>query len=140
VKLAGYVDGARQPIAQAVHELTSGKGADAAFDCVGGEWFEPVLSALAHDGRQIVITSTGIRRVGLDLRDFYHRRLTLMGVDSRPFTVSACAKLLDSMAPLFLDGRLRPAKIAQRGPLGRGRELYEYVGKGEGGKAVFTFE
>ena len=45
--------------------------------------FEPVLSTLAHDGRQIAITSVGPGRVSLDLRDFYHRRLTLMGVEHR---------------------------------------------------------
>jgi NADPH:quinone reductase-like Zn-dependent oxidoreductase len=140
VELLGHIDAARQPIAHAVHELTGGKGADVAFDGVGGEWFEPVLSALADLGRQVVIASIGSRRVGFDLRDFYHRRLTIMGVDSRALTVTACAKFLNSMASLFLDGRLRPAKIARRGSLSDGRELYAYVSKGEGGKAVFTFE
>jgi len=102
--------------------------------------FEPVLSTLAHDGRQIAITSVGPGRVSLDLRDFYHRRLTLMGVDSRALTVTACARLLDRMSPLFVDRRLTPAGISKRGSLQDAQELYSYVGRGGGGKAVFVFD
>jgi hypothetical protein len=44
------------------------------------------------------------------------------------------------MSPLFLEGRLRPAKISKRGSLGDARELYSHVSAGGGGKAVFVFE
>ena len=140
VDLLGYIDTSRQDLRKAVHELTGGKGADLAFDCVGGELFEPVLSTLARSGRQIVIASVGTRRVSFDLRDFYHSRLTLMGVDSRVLTVTACAKLLNLMAPLFIDGRLKPTKISKRGSLQDAPELYSYVSTSGGGKAVFVFE
>jgi ABC-type phosphonate transport system ATPase subunit len=78
--------------------------------------------------------------VGFELRDFYHRRLTLMDVDSRALTVTACARLLDLMAPLFTDGRLKPTKISRRGSLSEARELYSYVSRRGGGKAVFVFD
>ena len=138
--LLGYVDTSRQNLRDVVRELTRGKGVDVAFDCVGGELFEPVLSTLTQLGRQIAITSVGATRVSFDLRDFYHRRLTLMGVDSRALTVTDCAKLLNLMSPLFLDGRLGPAKISKRGSLQEAFELYSYVSSGGGGKAVFVFE
>jgi NADPH:quinone reductase-like Zn-dependent oxidoreductase len=138
--LLGYVDTSRQHLSDAVRELTGGKGVDVAFDCVGGELFEPVLSTLAHLGRQIAITSVGTSRVSFDLRDFYHRRLNLMGVDSRALTVTDCAELLNLMSPLFLDGRLRPAKISKRGSLREAPELYSYVSRGDGGKAVFVLD
>jgi NADPH:quinone reductase len=140
VDLLGYIDTSGQNLRDAVRELTGGKGVDLAFDCVGGELFEPVLSTLARSGRQIVIASAGTRRVSFDLRDFYHSRLTLMGVDSRVLTVTACAKLLNLMAPLFLDGRLKPAKISKRGSLQDAPELYSYVNRSGGGKAVFVFD
>jgi NADPH2:quinone reductase len=140
VDLLGYIDTSRQDLGDAVREITGRKGVDLAFDCVGGELFEPVLSTLGRSGRQIVITSVGTRRVSFDLRDFYHRRLTLMGVDSRALTVTACAKLLNGMAPLFADGRLKPAKISQRGSLQGAVELYSYVSRSGGGKAVFVFD
>jgi NADPH:quinone reductase len=140
VDLLGYIDTSRQDLRNAVRELTGGKGVDLAFDCVGGELFEPVLSTLARGGRQIVIASAGTRRVSFDLRDFYHSRLTLMGVDSRALTVTACAKLLNLMAPLFIDGRLKPAKISKRGSLQDAPELYSYVNRSGGGKAVFVFD
>ena len=123
-----------------MRELTGGKGADVAFDCVGGELFEPVLSTLAPLGRQLVIASVGPRRVSFDLRDFYHRRSTLMGVDSRALTVTDCAQILNLMSPLFVDGRLRPVKISRRGLLRDAHELYSYVNRSGGGKAVFIFE
>ena len=138
--LLGHIDAARQPLREVACELTGGNGADAAFDCIGGELFETVLSTLAPLGRQLVIASVGPRRVSFDLRDFYHRRLTLVGVDSRALSVSASAQLLNLMGPLFLDGRPRPAKILRRGSLRDARELYSCVSRSGVGKAVFVFD
>ena len=122
----------------AVRDLTAGKGVDIAFDCVGGELFEAMISTLARDGRQIAITSVGSRRVSFDLVDFYHGRLALLGVDSRALTVSDCAGLLDSLRPLFEAGKLHPAAIAKRGSLDDAAALYAHAGKGGRGKAVFV--
>ena len=67
-------------------------------------------------------------------------RLTLIGVDSRVPTVTECAKLPNLMALLFIDGRLMPAKISQRGPLQDAQELYSYVSRRCEAKAVFVFD
>jgi NADPH2:quinone reductase len=136
--LLGRVGTSDKQWTDAVRDLTGGKGVDIAFDCVGGELFEPTLSTLAHDGRQIAITSVGTRRVSFDLLDFYHRRLVLFGVDSRAFTVNDCARLLDSLRPLFEAGKVKPASIAKRGTLEDAAALYSHAGKGGRGKAVFV--
>ncbi len=136
--LLGYVDTTQSDLKEAVREITKGKGVDVTFDCVGGELFEPVLSTLGKDGRQVAITSVGTRRVSFDLLDFYHRRLALFGVDSLAITVADGAKLLTSLAPLFETGQLRPSPIAERGALEDALRLYSYVSSGHPGKAVFS--
>ena len=139
VELLGYVDSGGPTFASTVRQLNGGRGADVAYDCVGGDLFEATLSTLGKRGRQVSITSVGKRRVSFDLLDFYHRSLTLLGVDSRALTSTDCAKLLESMAPLFVKGRLTPARISTLGSLENAQELYSHVDKGARGKVVFTF-
>ncbi len=140
VELAGYVNTTEKGWSETVREMTGGKGVDVVFDCVGGEIFEPALSTLGKLGRQAVITSVGGRRVSFDLLDFYHRRLALLGVDSRALTGTDCARILEGMAPLFEQGRLRAARIGKRGSLDAAAELYGHAGGGGAGKAVFVFD
>ena len=136
--LMGYVDTSQTPLGDAVRQITNGVGTDVAFDCVGGELFEPVLSSLGQLGRHIAITSVGTRRVSFDLLNFYHRRLTLFGIDSRALTVGDSAKLLAAMTPDFEAGRLQPSPIAKRATLADVRELYAFVNNGGAGKAVLS--
>ena len=138
IDLLGYIDTSSSDLKEAVKEITEGQGVDVAFDCVGGELFEPVLSTLRQLGRQVNITSVGNRRVSFDLIDFYHRRLTLLGVDTVALTVTDGASLLSSLTPLFEAGVLKPAAIAKRGSLDEARQLYSYVAAGRPGKAVFV--
>jgi NADPH:quinone reductase len=140
LELLGYVDSGEANFRDLVWEVNGGRGVDVAYDCVGGALFEPVLSTLGDLGRQIEITSVATRRVDFDLIHFYHRRLTLLGVDSRALTLTDCAKLLKAMSPHFAAGRLKPSKIAKRGQLADAREMYSYVDKGGIGKAVFIFD
>jgi NADPH:quinone reductase len=134
VKLLGCVNTTEAHWSDAVRKMTGGKDVDFAFDFFGGELFE-----LAQLGRQVAITLVGSRRVSFDLLNFYHRCLTLLGVDSRAFTVSDCARILDSLSPLFAKGLLKAAKIAKRGSLQDATELYAHAGKGAAGKAAFVF-
>jgi NADPH:quinone reductase len=138
--LAGYVDTSKDNLTEAVREITKGSGVDVAYDAVGGELFEPVLSTLGRFGRQVEITSVGTRRVSFDLLDFYHRQVTLFGVDSLALTVTDCAKLLAAMTPDFEAGRLKPSAISKRGTLDDFFDLYTFVESGGRGKAVFNLE
>jgi NADPH2:quinone reductase len=136
--LAGYVDMSQVPLGDAIRQITNGIGVDVAFDCVGGELFEPVLSSLRQLGRHIAITSVGTRRVSFDLLNFYHRSLSLFGADSRPLTVTDSSKLLAAITPEFEAGRLKPSRISRRGTLADVCELYAFVDSGGSGKAVLS--
>src|SRR5271156_1612742 len=122
------------------HQFTEGKGANVVFDCVGGPVFEPCLKTLGQLGRQVNITSVGDRRVCFDLLDFYHRRLTLFGVDSRAYDTEACAAILERLTRGFESGVLKPIPIAKRFSLDEAVQAYTQVSDGAlHGKAVFAF-
>jgi NADPH2:quinone reductase len=90
---------------------TDGEGLDLAFDCVGGPMFESCLKSLRIGGRQVAITSLGDGRVTFNLRDFYHKRLRLIGVDSFGLTGPQIAKTMDSLRPGFEGVHLRPPQV-----------------------------
>jgi NADPH:quinone reductase-like Zn-dependent oxidoreductase len=138
VQLLGYVDTSKSDLKEAVKNLTGGQGVDVTFDCVGGDFFEPVLSTLRQLGRHVAITSVGTRRVSFDLLDFYHRRLTMYGVDSLAIGVTEGASLLAALVPLFEAKLLKPSTITRRGKLDEARELYSVVAGGSAGKVVFV--
>jgi NADPH:quinone reductase len=120
--------------------FSAGKGVNVVFDCVGGLLFEPCLKTLGQLGRQVNITSVGDRRVCFDLLDFYHRRLSLFGVDSRAYDTEACAAILERLTPGFELGALKPIPIAKRFSLNETVQAYTQVNDGTlHGKAVFTF-
>ncbi len=127
------VDGALQ--------FTSASGVNVAFDCVGGPLFEPSLRTLGQLGRQVNITSVGDRRVCFDLLDFYHRRLSLYGVDSRAYDTVACAAILEQLTPGFESGALKPIPIVKRFTLADAVQAFTQVNDGSlHGKAVLTFQ
>ncbi len=122
-------------------EFTGGKGVDVIFDCVGRPLFEASLNSLGVGGRQVNITSVGDRRVCFDLLDFYHRQLTLFGVDTAKLDIVACGDILESLRPGFEDGRLTPPEIARTCSLDELIGGYEQVATGAAkGKIVFLLE
>lgn len=123
---------------QRVREFTQGRGADIAFDCVGGALFEPCLKSLGQHGRQVEITSVGTRRVSFDLIDFYHRELVLLGVDTRAYDTVASAEILKQLTEGFESGALRPAPVVSRYPLERAVDAYKEVESGAKGKVVLV--
>jgi NADPH:quinone reductase len=125
------IDTSAEDLREAVLRLTGGKGADVAFDTVGGPMFEPCLKTLRRGGRQVNITSTGDRRVSFDLIDFYHQELTLHGVDSLKWDLAESGDILDQLKPGFDSGALVPP-VTRAYPLAQAKEAYETVA---GGKA-----
>lgn len=122
-----------------VAEFTAGRGVNLVLDCVGGELFEPALATLGVEGRQVCLASPGQRRVGMDLVDFYHRRLTLRGLDTLGLSAGECGDILDRLHPAFESGWLRPTAIARTQPLAEAAAAYAAVAGGTaGGKIVLT--
>lgn len=126
-------------IAQQIGKFTTGRGVDFVFDCVGGPLFEVGLKALGKGGRQINIVSVGTSRVSFDLTDFYHKSLTLFGVDSMALDTVASGEVLDTLRPLFEQRRLTPPDIARTCSLEEALEAYREIDRGSAnGKIVIT--
>jgi NADPH:quinone reductase-like Zn-dependent oxidoreductase len=132
------VDSEREDVAKRVLELTAGLGADACLDTVGGPLFDAVLACLGLRGRLVAITAKGDGRVTFDLRDFYHRELRLLGVDSLKLGASGAAEVLDELGEGFLAGALRAPSV-QAFPLERAADAYAAVANGTAtGKPVLV--
>jgi NADPH:quinone reductase-like Zn-dependent oxidoreductase len=122
-------------VAAVMHE-TSGHGVDAVFDTVGSSLFETNLAALAHGGRYAIIASAGERRTSFDILDFYHKRLKLIGVDSRAIESSQAARILDRLRPGFETNVLVPPAIAERFAMADARVAYVGLTTNIAGKAI----
>lgn len=121
---AGTINTLTNDIPRAVRELTGGEGADLVLDTVGGPLFEPALTSLRLGGRHLVIVSKGMRRVSLDLTDFYHNKLHLIGVDFLGLTGPEIAAIMDQLRPGFDTGALTPFEVTSW-PLARAVAAYE---------------
>jgi NADPH:quinone reductase-like Zn-dependent oxidoreductase len=121
----GAVAAAATDLRAAILERTEGRGADACIDTVGGAMFDAGLACLAPGGRLVAMAIKGDGRVGFDMRDFYHRQLHLVGIDSMSQGLLASAAILDRLAPGFAVGALSArAGIAER-PLAAGVATYQ---------------
>ena len=125
------VDTSREEVPEAVMAATEGRGVDLVLDAVGGPLFEPCLSSLAPQGRMVVLTTVGQRRVSFDLFDFYRKELRLLGLmTSRPGAAESGA-VLRSLLPGFEAGCLHAPAVAGRYPLEEAAEAYARVESGE---------
>jgi NADPH:quinone reductase-like Zn-dependent oxidoreductase len=123
-------------LASTLRSLNNGKGADVVFNAAGGSMFQVGLGLLAHRGRQVEITSPPERRVTFDLVDFYHNESQLIGVDTLKLDLTAAARILEKLTPLFEEGSYDAPVIAKAMPLSEARHAYELVGAGERGRVV----
>jgi NADPH:quinone reductase-like Zn-dependent oxidoreductase len=124
-----------QDLRKTVLALTSGKGVDVVFDAVGGPLFDESLGSLRHRGRHVVISSVGERRVSFDLVDFYHQELTLHGVDTIKYDLTASAEILDELRTGFDTSVLTPPELLTF-PLAAVAEAYQAVQAGTAGSKV----
>ncbi len=122
-------------------DFTNGKGADVAFDCVGGPLFETSLKTLALNGRQVNITSVGQTRVAFDLLDFYRMQLTLFGLNTATLDTVASGEILDGLRDDFEQRLLTPPPFARTCTPEEAVEAYRQVGSGQaGGKIAIVFK
>lgn len=135
-----YLNASTQDVLAAVAARTGGRGVDIVLDAVGGSMFETSLRTLCNGGRQIAITSMDGNRVEFDLRDFYHRQLRLIGVDTMKLGGAEIAAILDVLRPGFEAGKLLPPEI-RRWALEEAAEAYQALSARPASKRhVFGFE
>lgn len=103
-------DSSRPDVVDALLDLTGG-GAHACIDTVGGPLFALGLRGLRVGGRMVVITAQGDGSVTLDLRDFYHRQLLLVGIDSLKTFGAQAAAALSELHEGFETGKLIPPNV-----------------------------
>lgn len=107
------LDHSSSDVAQAVREITGGKGADVVFNTVGDPYYEAGTKALAVAGRQIFIAAIN-KIVSFDIFAFYRGRHTYVGIDTLAFTAVQSAEVLAKMVPGFASGTLKPFPVHDR--------------------------
>lgn len=92
-----------------VQQATGGKGVDIVLDTVGANLFSSCLRSLRVGGRQIVIANAAgpDAEVQMNLTDFYHCQLHLIGVDTQKLTGPQIAGLMNHLREGFQAGYLR---------------------------------
>jgi NADPH:quinone reductase-like Zn-dependent oxidoreductase len=122
------IDASSTDVATVVRDETHGHGADIVYNTVGSPYFTAANQAMAHDGRQILI-STVERLVPFDIFTFYRGRHSFFGIDSLALDARASAALLRELLPGFTGGQLRPFPVEEtaRYPLERAGDAYRAV-------------
>lgn len=112
----------------AIKDLTGGRGVDVCFDPIGGDLFDPALSALGWGGRYVLVGFVGgIPQIPAN-RLLVKNRAAL-GSALRYYRWHAPEKLEQSVAALFdwyAQGRLQPL-VTHQLPLERGAEALQLL-------------
>jgi len=126
----------RTNLESVVRQATDGRGGDVALNGVGGSVMGSMLSALAVGGRMVVYSAAEGREFTLDLLSLYRRQVRLLGLDTQKLNASACAAILNQLAPMFDSGALTPLPVGARYPLTEAPKAYQQVAAHKGGKVV----
>lgn len=129
--------------ADAVMEITNGKGVDVILDLVGASYFSENLSSLARNGRLILVGLTGGRKAEFDLGAALYKRLKIIGTVLRGRSTVDKAEATHAFAefalPLFENGTLRP-NVDRVFKLAEVSAAHEYLESNESfGKVVLDF-
>jgi NADPH:quinone reductase len=124
----GWIDLSAGALAEQALKATDGRGMDSVFNTVGGETFQPSLASLAHHGRIVSIASTGGPEVTFNLIDFYHKQLTLIGLDTLAFDAVASAASLREILPDLQAPEFK-ALSAETFPLEKAADAIQHKGQ-----------
>jgi NADPH:quinone reductase-like Zn-dependent oxidoreductase len=90
------------PIAQAVRDLTGGRGADVVFELVGAPTWTDSLASAGSRGRVLVIGSHGGSRAETNLGELFAKNLSVHGI------TRANRRNMDRLYELCADGKIKP--------------------------------
>jgi putative PIG3 family NAD(P)H quinone oxidoreductase len=120
-------------LARQVRDATAGRGVDLAIDFTGGPEIGSHLSALADQGRLVLVGLVSGRKAEVDLGPILSRRLKVIGSVLRARPREEKARLTADFAafalPRLRDGRLRPV-VDRTVPLERAAEAYQALERG----------
>lgn len=136
------IDYRREDFVEVVKAATDGRGVDVVLDMVGGAYVPRELSALADDGRLVLIALLGGAKAEVPLAEILRRRLVITGSTLRPrpvaFKAAIARALREKVWPLIESGRIRPV-IHQHFALEDAAEAHRVMESGAHiGKLVLT--
>ncbi len=123
---------------EAVADLTAGRGADVILDLMGAAYLGRNVTALAPDGRLVIIGLQGGARAELDINALLRKRASVHATSlrARPADQKAAivASVRDKVWPLVSSGRILPVidrvlPLAEAAQAHRVMEAGDHVGK-----------
>ena len=127
---------------EVTRSATDGRGVDVILDMVGGDYVPRELTALAEEGRLVLIATMGGTKAEVELRLVMSRRLTITGSTLRPRSVAfkgaVARELREKVWPLLEAGTVKPV-VHGTFPLERAGEAHAAMESGQHiGKIVLT--
>jgi putative PIG3 family NAD(P)H quinone oxidoreductase len=128
------VDFRSQDFVDAVHEWTEGRGVDAVVDIVGGAYYERNITALAKDGRLVLIGFLGGEIAEkVNLLTIALKRLTISGSTMRARTTAEkaaiAAEMREKIWPAMAAGRCLP-NVNAVFPLEKAADAHRFMESG----------
>jgi NADPH2:quinone reductase len=128
-----------------IRAVTGGRGADVILDLMGASYLDRNLSALALDGRLVIIGMQGGVKAELNIGTLIGNRLTVLGTALRGRPVDGPhgkAEIVEAVRtfvwPMIAAGTVRPV-IGARFPMDRAAEAHRALAAGEvAGKVLLT--
>jgi NADPH:quinone reductase len=119
---------------EVIKSATDGRGVDVVLDMVAGEYLQREITALADDGRIVIIAFLGGMKSTIDTGQVMRRRLTISGSTLRPrsveFKATIAQALREKVWPLIESGAIKPV-IHAMFPLAEAARAHELMESGQ---------
>jgi len=136
------IDYREQDFVEVVREVTDGRGVDVILDNMGASYLARNLTALATEGRLVVIGLQGGTTAEIDLNALLRKRAAVVATNLRGRPVgektTICAAVVEHVWPLVADGTIRPV-VGHTFSLAEAAEAHRLMESGAGtGKIVLS--
>jgi putative PIG3 family NAD(P)H quinone oxidoreductase len=128
------IDYREESFTEVVADHTEGRGVDVILDNMGAKYLAANISALADEGRLVIIGLQGGARAELDINALMRKRAAVIGTTLRSRSVAAksaiCASVVENVWPLVAEGAIKPVIDAVL-PLDQAAEAHRRMQAGE---------
>jgi putative PIG3 family NAD(P)H quinone oxidoreductase len=136
------IDYREQDFVEVVREVTDGRGVDVILDNMGASYLARNLTALATEGRLVVIGLQGGTTAEIDLNALLRKRAAVVATNLRGRPVgektTICAAVVEHVWPLVADGTVR-AVVGQTFSLAEAAQAHRLMESGAAtGKIVLS--